>query len=220
VTRDRAVRRFYGRWAGPYDAVAVHTPCVGRLRALAADRLALSPGDVVVDLGCGTGANFRALRERVGPAGRVVGVDLTGELLGRARERAAAWENVSVCRADARVPPLAPTAGVDAALATFLVGLLDDPAAAVRRWLELVGAGGRVALLDGVPSERPLAAPLNPLFGAFVWLGSPGRFEGGTSALDALTRRVDAAHGELATRTSGTAERRALVFVSLTAGRL
>jgi len=42
----------------------------GHYRSLAIRALGLSPGDTVVDLGCGTGLNFPDLRARVGPAGR------------------------------------------------------------------------------------------------------------------------------------------------------
>ena len=84
-----AVTAFYGRWARLYDLLATRLPGVGRFRAAAADALDLSPGDTVVDVGCGSGAALPYLRERVGPDGAVVGVDLTGEMLARARERVA-----------------------------------------------------------------------------------------------------------------------------------
>jgi hypothetical protein len=77
-----SVADFYGRWAALYDRVAT-APGVGRWRRAAAERVA-RPGDTVVEMGCGTGANLPYLRERVGPTGRVVGVDLTGPPLRRA----------------------------------------------------------------------------------------------------------------------------------------
>ena len=63
---------FYGRWARLYDLIATF-PGVGSWRARAVDSLGLSAGDRVVEMGCGTGANFPYLRERVGPEGQVVG---------------------------------------------------------------------------------------------------------------------------------------------------
>jgi len=75
---------FYGRWAGLYDRVAARS-VVQSWRRRAVDALALSPGDTVVEMGCGTGANVPALRERVGSEGRVVGLDLTREMIERAR---------------------------------------------------------------------------------------------------------------------------------------
>jgi len=220
VSRLAATRRFYGRWAGLYDAVATRTPGVGSLRARLADRAGLTPGDTVIDLGCGTGANFPHLRERVGAEGRVIGVDVTGPMLARARDRAADWANVHVCRGDAADPPLPPTGRADAVVASFLVGMLDDPASAVASWLSLVGRDGRVALLDAAPSDRPAAAPLNAAFRAAVWLGNPGKFDRERPAARVLADRVAAAHGELAGRTRTETERRALGFVRLTVGRV
>ena len=81
-----ATQSFYGRWARAYDLLAT-APGVDSWRDRAADALALEPGDTVVEMGCGTGANFSHLRERVGAEGRVVGVDLTRGMLRRARER-------------------------------------------------------------------------------------------------------------------------------------
>jgi len=144
------VAAFYGRWAALYDRIAA-APGVGKWRQAAADRIA-GPGDTVVEMGCGTGVNLPYLRERVGPNGRVVGIDITGPLLERARERAAGYQNVDVIRGDATAPPIREA---DAVLATFVCGLLSDPAAVVDRWCDLVGPGGRVAVLDATASDDP-----------------------------------------------------------------
>ena len=216
-----SIRSFYGRWAALYDRVAT-APGVGRWRRAAADRVT-GPGDTVVEMGCGSGANLPYLRERVGAAGRVVGVDVTGPLLGRARARAVD-ANVSVVRADATDPPVRE---VDAILGTFVCGLFEDPAAVVEGWCNLVGPGGRVALMDATASDDPVGRPLNPLFRAFVAAGAPG--EGPADVLRApfgnadalLSRRVGAARQALADRTE---ERRYEAFgrgfVGLLSGRV
>jgi ubiquinone/menaquinone biosynthesis C-methylase UbiE len=165
-------RTFYGRCAQVYDLVAT-APGVRSWRERAAETLALSPGDTVVEMGCGTGANFKFLRERVGASGRIVGVDLVPAMVGRARRRIdrAGWENVHVVRGDATQPP---TGDVDAALSTFLVGMLGEPAPAVRTWLGRVRSGGRVTLLNAGRSDRAVAIPLNLALRAFVRLMAPG----------------------------------------------
>lgn len=163
------IEAFYGRWAGVYDVVAT-TIAPTAWRARAVDALALSPGDTVVELGCGTGANLPLLRDRVGPSGRVVGVDLTLSMIQRARQRVerAGWDNVTLFRGDASRPPIS---GANAVLGSFVVGLLPDPASAVQTWCAL--ATDRVALLDGASSSHPLGRLCNPLFGAFVAAGTP-----------------------------------------------
>src|SRR3990172_4308941 len=56
-------------------------------RAAAVKRLAVQPGETVIDLGCGTGLSLRLLVDAVGPDGRVTGVDASPDMLARARHR-------------------------------------------------------------------------------------------------------------------------------------
>lgn len=191
---------FYSRWARLYDLIARRSPGVDRLRRALANALAPDVGDVAVEMGCGTGANFPYLRERVGPAGTVIGVDFSPGVLERARARVKRenWENVRVVRGDAARPALA---RADAVCASFVSGMLADPAAAVRRWAGLVGPGGRLALLDLARSTRPTGRALNPAFEAFVRVGSPpGTSDAHADPTRALDARVAAAHRALRER--------------------
>jgi ubiquinone/menaquinone biosynthesis C-methylase UbiE len=221
-----AIAEFYGRWADVYDRIAT-APGVGRWRRAAAVAVA-SPGDTVVEMGCGTGANLPYLRERVGPEGRVIGLDITPQLLARARTRAVEYDNVEVLRADATRPPFGVgDDGIDAIVGSFVCGMFEDPASVVDDWCDVVGAGGRVGILEATATDESLGRPLNPLFRAFTAIGAPG-----TGARDvlrvpfgdidtALSERVGAAQGVLADR---TVERRhetfALGFVDLLSGRV
>ena len=191
-----ATQEFYTRWARLYDAIARRTPGVGGLRERAADRLAPEEGDVVIDMGCGTGANLPYLRERVDPGGRVLGVDFTPGVLEIARERVAGMDGVGVVRGDATRPPVREA---DAVFASFVSGMLADPAAAVRTWADIVGPGGRIGLLDLARSTHSLGRPLNDAFRLVVRATSP---PGTRSRLDdspaaRLDRRVVDAHRAL-----------------------
>ncbi|KAA9396884.1 methyltransferase domain-containing protein [Haloarcula sp. CBA1130] len=189
---------FYGRWARLYDWVA-SAPGVSSWRERTADALALAPGDTVVEMGCGTGANVPALRERVGPTGRVVGVDVTREMLDRAAEHPdRTGETVHYVRADAARPPIR---DADAVLATFVAGIFEDPAAAVDAWCDSVRPGGRVALLNFQRSPSALAAPLNVAFEGVVRLSAPGARLSRRSHASAFERRVAAARERLTERT-------------------
>ncbi|PSP75293.1 hypothetical protein BRC81_15985 [Halobacteriales archaeon QS_1_68_20] len=217
-----SVQAFYGRWAGLYDLVARWTPGVGSMRASAADALALRPGETVVDVGCGSGANLPYLRERVGPAGTVIGIDVTGPLIARARLRVheEGWENVHLVRADARRPPVAEA---DAMVASFVVGMFDDPAAVVDGWCDLLAPGGRLALLHAAPSERRAARPVNAALEAVTVLSTPPthklRYE--RDLTRKLADSVEAAHGRLAARATAYDDREFLLgLVRLAAGRL
>ncbi|MES3160186.1 MAG: methyltransferase domain-containing protein [Halorubrum sp.] len=203
-THDAAA--FYSRYAGLYDRIATGTPFIGRFRERVVDALDPSWGDVVVEMGCGTGANLPYLRDRVGPGGVVIGVDVSPGVLARARERVGqtGWQNVHVVRADATRPPFhaaADAAGtgagiddhlesgiseVDAVVATFLTGMLSDPAAAVDDWCRLVAdterSGvathgrqhrGRICVAGLARSTHPLGRLVNPAFAVGVGLAAP-----------------------------------------------
>jgi ubiquinone/menaquinone biosynthesis C-methylase UbiE len=217
-----SAQSFYTRWARLYDAVARHGPGVATLRARLAAALAPAPGDVVVEVGCGTGANFPYLRDRVGPAGTVLGVDFAPGPVALARRRveSAGWENVHVVRGDATRPPVE---AADRLVAAFVVGMLDAPDDRVRDWAGLVRPGGRLALLDLAPSTRPLARPLNLGFRALVALSSPpgtrGRYD--RSPTRVLGDRVELAHRALADVTEAVEQStHALGFARLSAGRV
>jgi len=215
-----AAAEFYTAFARLYDRLA-RAPGVGRVRRRVARALAPSPGATVLDLGCGTGANAAPLCRAVGSDGGYVGVDFAPGVLRvarrRVRRRRPAWrDRATFLRGDATRPPVA-AERVDAACATFLVGMLGEPAAAVRTWGRLVGTGGRLALANLERTTDSLATALNPLFRLGVRAGAPG--SAGGSAVERLERRVTAAHGELDRITTATVRNRgAGGFLRVTAG--
>ncbi len=210
---------FYGKCAGLYDLVAT-APGIRSWRARAVETLALEPGDTVVEMGCGTGANFPYLREQVGSEGAVVGVDLVPAMLRQARTRIdrEGWENVHVVQGDATQPPVS---DVDALISTFVVGMLDDPAEAVREWVRCVSPGGRVTLLNAERSPHLLALPLNLLLRLFVRLTAPGHRFRLSSPTRALEHRWEEACDGLFEGTDDHREERlGLGLVPLAGGRV
>jgi arsenite methyltransferase len=75
----------YRRKAGGYDATTGPTSAI-RLRCI--ERLSLREGDIVVDVGCGTGLSFEPLLQRVGKRGRLIAFEQSPEMHGQALERA------------------------------------------------------------------------------------------------------------------------------------
>ncbi|QCW04127.1 class I SAM-dependent methyltransferase [Natrinema pallidum] len=229
-----SAREFYGRWARLYDLIARRTPGIARLRDRAAAACRLEPGDTVVEMGCGTGANLPVLRERVGPEGTVIGLDVTRPVLERARAATAAYDNVHVLQGDATQPPvgggrdgagvLDTTAGdVDAVLATFVVGMLAEPAGAVDDWCDLVGADGTVVLANAARSGEWYAPPVNAVFRAIVVLSTPPttqlRYE--SEPHRRLDEKIGVAHARLRERAVAVAdETHVFGVVRLTGGTL
>ena len=114
----------------------------------------LAPGGVAVDVGCGTGRAFPALRDAVGPHGAVLGVDHTPQMLTVARKRADGT-CAALVLADARRLPLA-DAGVDAVFAAGLITHLPAPAAGLAELARISRPGGRLVLFH--PSGRAALA--------------------------------------------------------------
>ena len=212
-------QQFYTRWAWLYDFVAVNTPGIGAIRRAAVDHLNVQPGDTVVEMGCGSGANLPLLRQQVGPEGRVIGVDMSPGVLAVARDRINrhGWSNVHVVRGDATQPPL--DEGVDGVFASLVVGMFDDSAAVVDSWADLVGPGGRIGLFDLARSSRQGARPLNGLFRLFVTYANPQSVRESDEPLGLLDRRVAAAHRRLGERCSDAQyDTRGLGFARLSGG--
>lgn len=208
---------FYTRWAGLYDPISRRIPGISGLRKRTAEALELELGDVVVEMGCGTGANLAYLREEVGPEGTVIGVDFSAGVLERARAHVEreGWGNVHLVRGGATQPPLR---AADAVVATFVVGMFGEPDRVVDGWCEFVGSGGRVALLNATRSRRAYGPLLNLPFRAFVYLSTPGRWrlDDPTEVLD---RRIGIAHATVERRCERTIHTDgALGLVRLTAG--
>ncbi|MFC4586979.1 class I SAM-dependent methyltransferase [Sphaerisporangium corydalis] len=109
---------------------------------------------VVIDAGCGTGRAIPALREAVGPCGVVIGLDLTPEMLARARAEGRA-EEAGLVIADARRLPLA-GASVDAVFAAGLIMHLPDTDAGLRELARVTRPGGVLAIFH--PTGRAALA--------------------------------------------------------------
>ena len=149
--------RRYALGAPVYDVLSGERPVyrVGRLAGI--DALRLSPGDTVVDLGCGTGLNFPLLMERIGPGGLLVGVDRSHEMLRVAHRRVVrrGWDNVRLMGADAST--LSPER-LAATVALELDGIPSRTAPELdgipsRTAPELDGIRSRVAPVGSAPTE-------------------------------------------------------------------
>src|SRR3989442_6909755 len=96
------------------------------------DRASIAPGERVIDVGCGCGDTTIALARRVGPAGLVLGIDISAPMLERAAEtaRAAGAPNVRFENADAQTHRLPPGA-FDIVYSRFGVMIFSESVAAV-----------------------------------------------------------------------------------------
>ncbi len=166
------MRAIYARGARWYDLFtrAVTLGLEPRLRRRLVTRLGPRPGDTVLNLACGTGLNFPALEEAIGPSGRLIGVDLSPAMLAEARKKIVAhgWTNVTLIEADVSTFRLAEP--VDVALCTLAIGLMPDPDAVVQAMVAMVRPGGRILIGDARQVDRWYGRALNP---SLRWVGDP-----------------------------------------------
>ena len=121
----------------------------GTLRQRAAMLASVGSGDTVLDLGCGSGANFGAIEARIGDQGRLIGLDYSPGMLRAAEALAAArgWRNVELMQGDAARMEL-PSASIDASVCTLALSAMPDHRAAIECVHEALRPGARFAVLD------------------------------------------------------------------------
>ncbi len=124
----------------------------------------LKPGETVVDLGSGGGLDVFLAAQKVGPNGKAIGIDMTPEMIQRARASAATagLSNVEFHLASIDQLPL-PPASVDCVISNCVINLAPDKPAVFREIARVLKPGGRLAI-----SDIALKKPLPPQIAAHV----------------------------------------------------
>jgi ubiquinone/menaquinone biosynthesis C-methylase UbiE len=166
-----------------YDRIARYIPLFDRVLFLPRDsrrdavaRLDLSPGDSVLDIGCGTGRSLPYLQEAVGPSGRIYGIDISRGMLRKARKLCAAhrWNNVQLYECDAG-EFTAPTP-LNGVLFSLSYNTMPHHRAVLRRAWDRLLPGGRLVIMDAKVPPGPsgkLVLPFSLWLMKHTMLGNP-----------------------------------------------
>jgi ubiquinone/menaquinone biosynthesis C-methylase UbiE len=120
-------------------------------RLICIDRVGLKEGDTVLDIGCGTGLNQPHIAARIGPSGKIVGIDASEKMLSQARARAREHgyaDNLQLIHGDLRNLAQLVDVSADAVIATLIFSVVPAWRDVFSASFAILKPGGRYGVMD------------------------------------------------------------------------
>ena len=167
VVENDFVEAVYSKIAAVYDFTFGPTLHPGRIQAI--QRMAIKPGDRVLEVGVGTGINLSLYPKEA----TITGIDFSAEMLEKARERMArkGVRNARLLQMDAMDLKF-DDGSFDIVYAPYVISVVPDPVAVTREMFRVCRPGGRVIFLNHFRSQSRLGAWLEKIIAPFtLYLG-------------------------------------------------
>ncbi len=163
VVENAFVEGVYDKLAKVYDLIFGPTLHPGRLKAL--ERMNIQPGERVLEVGVGTGINLSLYSKDCS----VTGIDFSGSMLEKARERTARKEirNVRLLQMDAADLKFADDS-FDIVYAPYLISVVPDPIKVAQEMRRVCRPGGRVIFLNHFLSPNPILSRIERQISPFT----------------------------------------------------
>jgi phosphatidylethanolamine/phosphatidyl-N-methylethanolamine N-methyltransferase len=156
------VEGVYDKLAKVYDLIFGPTLHPGRLQAI--QRMAIQPGERVLEVGVGTGINLNLYPRECA----VTGIDFSSSMLEKARERVAkGLPNVRLLQMDAADLKFADNS-FDIVYAPYLISVVPDPITVAREMRRVCRPGGRIVFLNHFLSPNPVLSRIERLISPFT----------------------------------------------------
>jgi phosphatidylethanolamine/phosphatidyl-N-methylethanolamine N-methyltransferase len=151
VVENDFVEAVYAKISSVYDFTFGPTLHPGRIQAI--QRMAIKPGDRVLEVGVGTGINLPLYPTSCA----ITGIDLSGPMLGKARERIfdKGLRNCRVFEMDAAAMSFADET-FDTVYAPYLISVVPDPVKVATEMFRVCRRGGRIVILNHFKSQNPV----------------------------------------------------------------
>ena len=151
AVENHFVERVYEKLASVYDVIFGPTLHPGRL--VARDRMGITPGTHILEVGVGTGINASLYPRNC----HITGIDLSASMLDKARERVAreGLRNVRLLEMDAAKTTFADDT-FDIVYAPYLISVVPDPVKVAREMRRVCKPGGKIVILNHFRSANPI----------------------------------------------------------------